>query len=43
MIKEARSFYQTYIQEISQTDPFHWVAFQELRKYIVHIYRAFVI
>jgi hypothetical protein len=33
MIRETRSFYQTCIQDISQTDPFDWVAFQELRKY----------
>jgi hypothetical protein len=28
-----QAHYQTCIQEISQTDPFDWVAFQELRKY----------
>ena len=33
MIRETRSFYQSSIQEISQREPFDWVAFQELIKY----------
>ena len=33
MIMETWSFYQSCIQEISQAEPFDWVAFQELRKY----------
>ncbi|EFX65213.1 hypothetical protein DAPPUDRAFT_333423 [Daphnia pulex] len=33
MIRETRSFYQTCFHEISQIDPFDWVASQELMKY----------